>query len=117
MNIIWSALSIADRALHERIVKRLDVRFETMTEEIQALLGKGIVKEWFEDMGLECRHIAKMLTENISKEKTKENLIRAIFAYAKRQETWLRRYPEIVWCRDNQLNQIRHDLDTIYQAR
>ena len=101
--------------LHERIIKRLEDRFETITEEIQTLLEKGVSKEWFEDMGLECRHVAKMLVDNISKEETKENLARAIFAYAKRQETWLRRYPEAVWYRENQLNQIHQDLDSIYK--
>ena len=102
-------------SLHERIVKRLDARFETMTREIQTLLEEGISKEWFEDMGLECKHIAKMLIDNISKEETKENLARAIFAYAKRQETWFRRYPEAIWYRENQLNQIHQDLDNIYK--
>ena len=104
-------------SLHERIAKRLDARFDTMTKEIRAQLKKGVTKEWFEKMGLECKHMVKMLTENIPKEETKENLTKAIFAYAKRQETWLRRYPEAVWYRENQLSKLRHDLDTIYKNK
>ena len=104
-------------SLHERIAKRLDVRFEVMIEEIQKLLGKGVTKEWFEKMGLECRHIAKMLTENVSQEETRENLTKAIFAYAKRQETWLRRYPEAAWYQENQFNQLHHDLDKVFKNK
>ena len=103
--------------LRERIAKRLDNRFKAMTKEIQALLDSGIPKEWFEKLGLECRHIAIMLTENISKEKTKENLMKAIFAYAKRQETWLKQHPEVTWYHENQLDHICRNLDSIYTKR
>lgn len=101
--------------LRERIIQRLNERFEGMTEEIQQLLNREVEKAWFERMGLECRHIARMLTEHISEKKTKEHLAKAIFAYAKRQETWLRRYPEIVWYQEHQCDQIYHDLDALYK--
>ena len=101
--------------LRERIAKRLDTRFDAMTEEIKTLLAQGVEKEWFDRMGLECRHIAAMLTQHILPEETKENLLNAIFAYAKRQETWLRRYPEANWYQEHQTNQLHHNLDTIYK--
>ena len=103
--------------LRERIAKRLDERFATMTEEIETLIKHGVPKEWFGRMGLECRHIAAMLTEHISPEETKQNLLSAIFAYAKRQENWLRRYPEARWYQEHQHNQLIHDLDTQYTPR
>ena len=101
--------------LRERIAKRLDDRFVAMTEEVKMLLGQGVDAAWFDRMGLECRHIAAMLTQHILPEETKANLLSAIFAYAKRQETWLRRYPEANWYQEHQMNQLYHDLDVMYK--
>ena len=101
--------------LRERITKRLNSRFDTMTEEIKTLLKQGVEEAWFSRMGLECKHIAKMLTQHISPKETKENLLSAIFAYAKRQENWLRRYPEAHWYQEHQVNQLYQDLNAIYK--
>ena len=101
--------------LRERIAKRLDKRFDTMTEEIKTLLNQGVEVAWFSRMGLECKHIATMLTQHTPPEETKENLLSAIFAYAKRQENWLRRYPEARWHQEHQMQQLHQDLDNTYK--
>ena len=101
--------------LRERIAKRLDDRFAAMTEEVKALLEQGVDATWFDRTGLECRHIAATLTQHILPEETKANLLSAIFAYAKRQETWLRRYPEAHWYQEHQMGQLYHDLDVVYR--
>ena len=103
--------------LRERIAKRLDARFDAMTQEIKTLLKQGVDEVWFDRMGLECRHIAAMLTQNSTPEETKENLLSAIFAYAKRQENWLRRYPEARWYQENQIHNLQQDLDGIYRQQ
>ena len=101
--------------LRERIARRLDTRFNAMTKEIKILLEQGVAEAWFDRMGLECRHIAAMLTRHILPEETKTNLLNAIFAYAKRQENWLRRYPEAHWYQEHQMNKLYHDLDAVYK--
>lgn len=103
--------------LRERIAKRLDSRFDTMTKEIKTLLKQGVEETWFSRMGLECKHIAAMLTQHISPEETKENLLNAIFAYAKRQESWLRRYPEARWYQEHQTQQLYQDIDNTYKQQ
>lgn len=103
--------------LRERIARRLDARFDAMTREVKTLLDQGVEAAWFDRMGLECRHIAAMLTQHILPEETKENLLSAIFAYAKRQENWLRRYPEARWYQEHQINQLQHDLDAVYNKQ
>ena len=100
--------------LRERIAKRLDARFDAMTREVKTLLAQGVDPVWFDRMGLECRHIAAMLTRHILPEETKANLLTAIFAYAKRQENWLRRYPEARWYQEHQMSQLYCDLDGVY---
>ncbi|MCY4577226.1 MAG: tRNA (adenosine(37)-N6)-dimethylallyltransferase MiaA [Candidatus Kaiserbacteria bacterium] len=101
--------------IRERIAKRLDDRFDAMTEEIKTLLEQGIDATWFDRMGLECRHITAMLTQHILPEETKANLLSAIFAYAKRQESWLRRYPETNWYQEHQMHQLYRNLDLLYK--
>ena len=100
--------------LRERIADRLDDRFTAMTEEIQNLLHAGADPVWLDSLGLECRHITRMLTQNISEEKTRENLFRAITAYAKRQETWWKRYPETHWFYEHEFSKLYRMLDEEY---
>ena len=100
--------------LRMRITERLNDRFDVAVEEVEDLLGRGVPVNWFEQIGLECRYISRMLTQRIPKEKTKTDLCKAIFAYAKRQETWFRRYSEAVWYHENQFNQMYCDLDDLY---
>ncbi len=116
-NYIMIGIKHSRPHLRERIAKRLDIRFDTMAEEIKTLLKQGVEEVWFSRMGLECRHIAAMLTQHISPEETKANLLNAIFAYAKRQENWLRRYPEAHWYQEHQVGQLHQDLDTTYKRQ
>ena len=97
--------------LYERIERRLDARFDLMIKEVQQLLNDGIDPLWLDDLGLECRHIVRMLTQSISKEETRSNLLRAIIAYAKRQETWWKRYPEARWFHENEKKTLYRHLD------
>lgn len=92
--------------LRERIELRLEKRFPEIIKEIDSLLNQSTPPAWFNAMGLECRHIANMLRNNVSEEQTKKNLMKAIFAYAKRQETWWRRYDEAKWFRENEFPQL-----------
>ena len=100
--------------LKERIDKRLHERFEDIKKEISFLLGKGVSPVWLDNLGLESRHMVRMLTQNISEEDTKQNLLSAIFAYAKRQDVWWKRYPEINWYKENEFKNMRKFLDKIY---
>ncbi len=100
--------------LYRRIARRLDERFEAMTEEMRVLLNAGTDPMWFDSLGLECRHLSRMLVRRISKEETRENLFRAITAYAKRQETWWRRYPEARWFYEHEFSALYRLLDGEY---
>ena len=104
-------------SLRERIVKRLDTRFEPMIAEVESLLKKGVDPVWLEGLGLECRYISRMFTQGASKEKTYTNLLKAITAYAKRQNTWWRRYQEAVWFQEHQVREMHHYLDAVYKRK
>ena len=102
-------------ALRERIIRRIDNRFDTIVLEIQKALDAGVDPAWLDSLGMECRHIKRMLVDGISKEETHENLVRATVAYAKRQETWLKRYPAIHWFSSNEQKAMYQLLDGMYQ--
>ena len=101
--------------LKKRIEERLDLRFEKMIIEINTLLERGITSSWLDSIGLECRHISYMLTKDITREETHKNLLRAILAYAKRQNTWWKRYPEAKWFYAHEHKKMCQFLDTLYK--
>ena len=83
--------------LHDRIHARLLNRFSAMTEEIHALLSSGVSPSWLTSLGLECRFMTEYVTGVLTREETESRLFSAIVSYAKRQETWWKRYPTVHW--------------------
>ena len=107
-------IKVSRQVLRKRIENRLEKRFPTMVKEIEELLNNGVSGKWFNEMGLECRHISRMILNRKSEKETKDNLIRAIFAYAKRQETWWKRYKEIQWFRENEFKDLHKYLRSTF---
>jgi tRNA dimethylallyltransferase len=88
--------------LYERIDLRVEQRFEQgMLEEVKYLIASGVDKDWLLGLGLEYRVIGSyILNKNQSFEEMKQELKHKIHAFARRQLTWFRRFPEIIWCKD-----------------
>lgn len=79
--------------LRERIRMRLLSRFASgMIEEVERLHRQGIDWERLESFGLEYRFIAQLLRGSIDQETMKIKLEHAIWHYARRQLSWLRRW-------------------------
>ncbi len=79
--------------LRERIKTRLLSRFASgMIEEVERLHGQGIDWERLESFGLEYRFIAQLLRGSIDQETMRIELEHAIWHYARRQLSWLRRW-------------------------
>ena len=85
--------------LEKRILERLDRRVEQgMIEEVQRLMDAGATTEFLLGLGLEYRFITQHLTGVIpDREEMLQKLAIAIRQFAKRQMTWFRRNPDIVW--------------------
>lgn len=85
--------------LAERIEERLERRFKAgMLEEVQGLLDRGVSKEFLIGLGLEYRYLTLYLTGDMPDFGLMRNeLARAIRKFAKRQITWFRRCPDILW--------------------
>lgn len=80
--------------LKEKINKRLLERLDAgMVEEIEKTKAKYKLSfEYLESLGLEFKWVSKFLKKEISKEEMIENLNKEIYQYARRQESWFKRY-------------------------
>ena len=85
--------------LAKRIDERLAMRLEQgMIEEGQGLMDRGASREFLLGIGLEYRFITQYLIGEIpDREDMLAQLAHAIKKFAKRQMTWFRRNPDIVW--------------------
>ena len=85
--------------LARRIDERLAMRLEQgMIEEVQGLMDRGASREFLLGLGLEYRFITQYLIGEIpDREDMLAQLAHAIKKFAKRQMTWFRRNPDIVW--------------------
>jgi tRNA dimethylallyltransferase len=84
--------------LKQRIDERLETRLnQGMVEEVKALLDEGISEEFLVKLGLEYKYLTWYLTGRIGYDQMVEELGNAIKKFAKRQMTWFRRDPRILW--------------------
>jgi tRNA dimethylallyltransferase len=66
-------------------------------DEVRAMLEDGVSEEFLVKLGLEYKYLTWYLTGKIGYEQMVEELGNAIKKFAKRQMTWFRRDPRIIW--------------------
>ena len=94
LGVSWPREVLAQR-IDERLARRVE---QGMIEEVQRLMDRGATREFLLGLGLEYRFITQYLTGEIpDREEMLRLLAVAIKQFAKRQMTWFRRNPDIVW--------------------
>ena len=94
LGVSWPR-EVLSRRIDERIQRRLE---QGMIEEVQRLMDEGATTEFLLGLGLEYRFITQYLIGEIpDRQAMLDKLAIAIKQFAKRQMTWFRRNPEIVW--------------------
>jgi tRNA dimethylallyltransferase len=85
--------------LYERIDARVDERMrQGMVQEVRNLLAQGISHERLDSLGLEYRYISRYLRgEYASEAEMVQRLKYAIHDFTRRQLTWFRKDPRILW--------------------
>ena len=63
----------------------------------QQLIDAGVTRDFLYRLGLEYRYLAQYLLGEMGREEMLEKLAIAIKQFAKRQMTWFRRNPDIIW--------------------
>jgi len=97
-DVRWIGLKPADETLHKKIAVRLKQRIkEGMIDEVKHLHQNGISWKRLESFGLEYKYCALFLQGKLNKEQLFDELLSAIKKYSKRQMTWWKRNPNIVW--------------------
>jgi tRNA dimethylallyltransferase len=106
---LFIGVDIPKETLHKNINTRLHTRLEDgMIHEVETLLENGVTPQRLDDFGLEYRFILKYIQEEISYAQMCEQIENKSRQFAKRQLTWLKRYPEIVWMHPKKLSEIFH---------
>lgn len=86
-------MSPARDLLRERIAKRLEKRLQKgMVEEVKWVMGQGHNSDTMKRFGLEYVAIGKFLEGKISEEQMRTELVNKSMQYAKRQDTWNKKY-------------------------
>jgi len=107
---LWLGLDASDEILRERIRARINKRIEAgMLDEPKRIVEHFKIPEAdfntrMQELGLEYLFLSKFQKNEISLDEFRELLFFAIWHYAKRQRTWLKRNPSIDWYIQNQKN-------------
>jgi tRNA dimethylallyltransferase len=79
--------------LRERITKRLEKRlFQGMLNEVKSVMERGYTGEQMKKFGLEYATIGEHLEGKLTEDEMKHELITKSMQYAKRQDTWNKKY-------------------------
>ncbi len=79
--------------LRTRITQRLEKRLQQgMVQEVKDVMQKGYTSETMKKFGLEYVAIGKFLEGIVTEQEMKQNLITISMQYAKRQDTWNKKY-------------------------
>lgn len=92
------ALHHPRKTLHERIEKRCDEMLAGgLVEETEALLASGLSPDLQAFQTVGYRQVISWLHGEITREQMEKDFKTATRRYAKRQMTWLRRWPFVTW--------------------
>ena len=84
--------------LKQRIDERLERRLrQGMVDEVRQMLDEGVPEEFLVKLGLEYKYLTWYLTGKMEYEQMLGELGNAIKRFAKRQMTWFRKDPSIIW--------------------
>ena len=99
--VLWLGLNPPQNILNKKIVSRLHARIKAgMIAEAKKLHAGGLSYKRMEALGLEYKSLARFLQHKITHTEMVRELERAIPHYAKRQQRWFKRNPNIVWVKN-----------------
>jgi tRNA dimethylallyltransferase len=98
----YNTLKICLYPDREEMYQAIDARVDAMLEagfadEVQGLLDKGYGEGLKSMQSIGYRHMVQYLNGNITRQEMSETMKRDTRRYAKRQLTWFRGDPELVW--------------------
>jgi tRNA dimethylallyltransferase len=105
---LYIGLDLSDQILKKRIAIRLQRRMKAgMLREVRRLHKQSISYRRLERFGLEYKNCALFLQGKITKAQMIENIEKESFQYVKRQRTWFKRKPNIIWLNPRQKTEMQ----------
>ena len=96
--VLIIGLSMERQALYDKIDRRVDAMMAAgLVDEVKGLLKKGYTKDLKSMQSIGYRHMVSYLSGRLSKKEAVRTMKRDTRRYAKRQLTWFRSDPDIVW--------------------
>jgi tRNA dimethylallyltransferase len=99
-NTLKIGIKLSDNELRRKINRRIDKRLKQgLTKEVENLHQSGLSWKRMAEIGLEYRIISQFLVSRTGLDTSalKKALGEKIWQYAKRQKTWFKRDPKIIW--------------------
>ncbi|ADG87852.1 tRNA (adenosine(37)-N6)-dimethylallyltransferase MiaA [Thermobispora bispora] len=91
-------LAVPRPVLDERIERRVDRMWRAgLVDEVRALLAEGLAEGRTASRALGYAQVLRYLSGEWSEEQAREETIRATRRFARRQESWFRRDPRVIW--------------------
>lgn len=116
-NVLKIGLHIERETLYDRINQRVDAMIEAgLVDEVKMLLNKDYSEDLKSMQSIGYRHMIDFIKGRITREETVRTLKRDTRRYAKRQMTWFKADPEIVWAEPEQLDYIKEIIKNFLQA-
>lgn len=98
MPAVQLGLVVPRHELDARITRRVDLMWrQGLVAEVRALAEAGLREGRTASRALGYAQVLRMLAGECSEDDAREETIRATRRFARRQESWLRRDPRIVW--------------------
>jgi tRNA dimethylallyltransferase len=114
--VLKIGLHIHREILYDRINKRVDVMIDSgLVDEVKGLLAMGCSPESKSMQSIGYRHIVDFIKGDHSWEETIRTLKRDTRRYAKRQLTWFRADPEVIWKSPDALQDIKDLINKFLQ--
>jgi len=115
--VLKIGLHINREVLYDRINHRADAMIDSgFLDEVQGLLDMGYQDDLKSMQSIGYRHLIDFIKGRCSWNETMRTLKRDTRRYAKRQLTWFKADPEIVWREPGQLREIRQLIRKFLQA-
>jgi len=107
-NVLKIGLHMEREALYDRINRRVDAMIEEgFLDEVKKLLDIGYSEDLKSMQSIGYRHMVDFIKGRLAWEETIRTMKRDTRRYAKRQMTWFKADPEIVWVEPGQLGYIK----------
>lgn len=102
--------------LYDKINKRVDIMFENgLLKEVEELLKSGVKFDNQSMQGIGYKEFRDYFEQKATLDDVKNKIKQNSRNYAKRQFTWFKKFPEIIWCKDK--NEAKLKIEEFYSCK